>query len=376
VNDRDLGRALREVELPRPDRERALAVVRAAFADRERVSWPRRHMRSLALTAAAAAIVAGALSPPGQAVLGSLRDAVGREGVKRASPALVALPTSGRLLVQSPKGPWIVQADGSRRLLGSYRDSAWSPHGLFVAVARKNGLLAVEPGGRVRWALARRDVRFPRWAGSVTDTRIAYLAGNRLRVVAGDGTHDRELCGGLQAAPVPPAWKPGRGWQLAYVTKRGRVEVVDTETCAVTWRSAQFPAPRLIDWSADGTRLALVTADRLVVYAGARRLVRTIRGVVAASFAPAGDELAVVQAGRLLLFDAYSLRHPPRRIFAAAGHFDSVAWSPDGRWLLLSWPAADQWLFLRATGKKLLAYSRVTEQFGGRAYPQLRGWCC
>jgi hypothetical protein len=77
-----------------------------------------------------------------------------------------------------------------------------------------------------------------------------------------------------------------------------------------------------------------------------------------------------------LLFDAYSLRHPPRRIFAAAGHFDSVAWSPDGRWLLLSWPAADQWLFLRATGKKLLAYSRVTEQFGGRAYPQLRGWCC
>lgn len=376
MNERDLGRALRDVELPRPDRERALAVVRAAFADRERVSWPRRHVRSLALTAAAAAVVAGALSPPGLAVLGSLRDAVGRKGVKRASPALVALPTSGRLLVQSPSGPWVVQADGSRRLLGSYRDSAWSPHGLFVAVARKNELLAVEASGHMRWALARRDVRFPRWAGTVTDTRIAYLAGNRLRVVAGDGTHDRELCGGLEAAQVPPAWKPGRGLQLAYVSGGGRVEVVDTETCAVTWRSPRLPALRLIDWSADGTRLAIVTAHRLIVYAGPRRLGTSVRGVVTASFAPASDELAVVQAGRLLLFDAFSLRHPPRRIFAAAGHFDSVAWSPDGRWLLLSWPAADQWLFLGATGKKVLAYSNVTEQFGGRAFPRLRGWCC
>ncbi len=376
MSERDLRRALRDVELPRPDRERALAVVRAAFAERERVSWPRRHVRSLAIGAAAAAVVACAITPPGRAVLGSLRDAVGREGVKRASPALVALPAPGRLLVQSARGPWIVQSDGSRRLLGAYADSSWSPHGLFVAVARKNELLALEPSGRMRWALARRDVRFPRWAGTVTDTRIAYLAGNRLRVVAGDGTHDRELCGGLQAAHVPPAWKPGRGWQLAYVSGDGRVEVVDTETCAVTWRSPRLPALRLVDWSADGTRLAIVTARRLIVYAGARRLGTSVRGVASSSFAPASDELAVVQAGRLLIFDAFGLRHPPRRIFAASGHFDSVAWSPDGRWLLLSWPAADQWLFLRATGKKVLAYSNVTEQFGGRAFPRLRGWCC
>src|SRR5206468_9401143 len=186
--------ALREVELPRPDRERALAAIRAAFVERERISWPRRHVRSLALAGAAAALVACAVTPPGRAVLGSLRDAVGREGVEHANPALVALPSTGRLLVQSTSGPWIVQADGSRRLLGSYRDSAWSPHGLFVAATRKNELLAVEPGGRVRWALARRDVRFPRWAGTVTDTRIAYLAGNHVRVIAGDGTRDRELC--------------------------------------------------------------------------------------------------------------------------------------------------------------------------------------
>jgi hypothetical protein len=377
VNDRDLGRALREVELPRPDRERALAVVRAAFADRERVSWPRRHVRSLALTAAAAAVVAGALSPPGLAVLGSLRDAVGREGVKRASPALVALPASGRLLVQSPSGPWVVQADGSRRLLGAYGDSAWSPNGLFVAATRPNQLVALDPHGRVRWALARPQVRFPRWAGSRTNTQIAYLTGSRLHVVAGDGTHDVDLCGDPAAARVAPAWRPGPGWTLAYTTTRGRVYVLDAGRCSLLWRSAPFSEPRLLEWSADGRRLALVTADRLVVFTGKRPAVRNLRGATSIAFAPRGHQLAVVQGGRLLVFDSDRLTAPPRRIFSGAGRFGDVAWSPDGRWLLLSWPTADQLLFIRSTGvRRLLAYSNVTEQFGGRAFPRLRGWCC
>jgi WD40 repeat protein len=377
VNERDLRRALREADLPRPDRERALAVVRAAFADRERVPWPRRHVRSLVLTAAAAAVVACAITPPGRAVLGSLRDAVGREGAKRASPALVALPAPGRLLVQSTRGPWIVQADGSRRLLGSYRDAAWSPHGLFVAATRPNQLLALEPKGRVRWALARPRVRFPRWTGSRANTQIAYLTGSRLHVVAGDGTHDVDLCGGPAAARVAPAWRPGAGWTLAYATTRGRVYLWDAGACSLLWRSAPFPEPRLLAWSADGRRLALVTADKLVVFTGRRPAVRSLRGATSIAFAPHGDQLAVVQRGRLLVFDADRLAAPPRRIFSGAGRFGDVAWSPDGRWLALSWPSADQLLFLRSTGvRRLLAYSNVTEQFGGGAFPRLRGWCC
>jgi hypothetical protein len=377
MNERDLQRRLREVELPRPDRERALAVVRSAFAHRERISWPRRHVRSLALTGAAAAIVACAVSPPGRAVFGSLRDAVGREGVKRASSALVALPAPGRLLVQSPAGPWIIQADGSRRLLGSYRDASWSPHGLFVAATRPSQLLALDPKGHVRWALARPQVRFPRWAGSRTNTQLAYLAGRRLHVVAGDGTHDVDLCGEPAAALVAPAWQPGAGRTLAYTTRRGRVYVLDAGACSLAWRSAPFPKPRLLRWSSDGKRLALVTNDKLVVFTDRQPVVRSLRGVSSIAFAPRGHRLAVVRGGRLLLFDADRLADPPRRIFSGAGSFRDVAWSPDGRWLLLSWPSADQLLFIRSTGvRRLLAYAHITEQFGGGAFPSVRGWCC
>jgi hypothetical protein len=376
VKEDRLRKLLREAPLPPTDRARAFAVLRQAFAERERVSWPRRHARALALSAAAAALVAATVSPPGRAVLGSLRDAVGREGVNRAQPALVSLPAPGRLLVGSAKGPWVVQADGSRRLLGPYRDAAWSPHGIYVAVTRRNQLLAVEPQGAVHWALARPDVRHPRWTGTRTDTRIAYLSGSRLHLVAGNGTSDVDLCGEPAAADVAPAWRPGSRRELAYVTTRGRVYVLDADRCALSWRSVPFPQPRLLAWSSDGSRLALVAGRTLVVFAGQRPAVRALPGVVAAAFAPRTHELAVVQDGRLLLFDADRLAAPPRRIFAGAGRFGGVVWSPDGRWLLLSWPSADQWLFIRSSGvRRLLAYSHIAEQFDGGT-PQVLGWCC
>jgi hypothetical protein len=376
VTERSLTELLREAPVPPADRDRAFAVVRQAFDERDRVSWPRRHARALVLSAAAAAVVAAFASPPGRAVLGSLRDAVGREGVKHAQPALVSLPAPGRLLVQSAKGPWVVQADGSRRLLGRYHEASWSPHGLFLTVTRPNQLLAVDPKGRVRWALARSDVRFPRWTGTRTNTQIAYLTTSRLHVVAGDGSHDVELCGEPAAARVAPAWRPGAGWTLAYATTRGRVYVLDAGRCSLLWRSAPHPRPRLLQWSADGRRLALVTDGKLVVFAGPRSTVRFMPGITSAAFAPRGHALAVVQRGSVLLLDGDDLRAKPRRVFAAAGRLGQLVWSPDGRWLLATWPRADQWLFVRASGGKLLANSHITEQFGGGPFPSLGGWCC
>ena len=375
MSDERLRDLLLAAPVPRADRERVLEVVRRAFLERERVAWPRRHARHFALAAAALAVVGAALSPPGLAVLGSLRDAVGRERVTRARPALVELPAPGRLLVQSAKGPWIVQADGSRRLVGSYRDASWSPHGLYVAATRRNELRVLDPKGTVRWALARPDVRFPRWTGSRTDTRIAYLSGSRLHLVAGDGTGDVDLCGEPAAAPLAPAWKPGGGRVLAYATTRGRVYVLDADTCSLVWRSAPFPAPRLLAWSSDGSLLALVTADRLVVFSGTRPFVRPLRGVVAAAFQPGTHRLALVRDGELLLLDGDRPGGRPRRVFAGAGRFTDVAWSPGGRWLVLGWASADQWLFIRSSpGGRLIAYDGIAQQFGGRAFPALRGW--
>jgi hypothetical protein len=324
------------------------------------------------------AVAAAALSPPGRAVLGSLRDAVGRKRIERASPALVSLPSPGRLLVGSAKGPWIVSPDGSRRLLGRYLDASWSPHGLYVAATRPNELVVLDPRGEVRWTLARPDVRFPRWTGTLTDTRIAYLSRSRLHVVAGDGTNDVDLCGEPAAARIAPAWRPGAGHVLAYASTRGRVSVLDADACSLAWRSVPFAAPRMLAWSSDGAQLALVTADKLVLFRGAKPGVRFLRGIVAAAFEPGAHRLAVVRPGELLLLDTDRPNARPRRIFIGAGRFGDVAWSPDGGWLLLPWPSADQWLFIRSTGvRRLLAYARITGQFGGgTAFPQPLGWCC
>ena len=270
---------------------------------------------------AAAAVVAGAVaSPPGQAVLDSIREAV---GIERAQPALFSLPAPGRLLVESADGVWIVQADGSKRRLGDWREASWSPFGRFAVVARANELAAVEPNGDVRWSLARPRVRFPRWAGDRIDTRIAYLSGNSLRVVAGDGTGDRLLR--RNVAAVAPAWLPGEGFRLAYTDRAGRRLVVDADTRP---RRPQAPRPRPTPLSGHGAPPA-----------------RSLLG------------------GRV--------------VFRGTGEFRDVARSPDGRWLLVTWPTADQWVFVRTDGRrKIEAVSGITRQFGGGSFPRIAGWCC
>ena len=153
-------------------RERSWAVVSAAFAERE--PQPRRRSwKPVAAVALAVVVVAGLLSPPGRAVLDEIRQVVGVEG---SAPALFSLPAPGRLLVTADSGVWVVDEDGSKRLLGDYREASWSPFGRFVVATRANELVALTPDGTVRWSLARPDVRLPRWGGSRTDTRIAYFS--------------------------------------------------------------------------------------------------------------------------------------------------------------------------------------------------------
>src|SRR4051794_22964737 len=168
--------------------DQAWEVVRRAFL--ERTPAPRRRAGTrvvLAATAlAVAAVVAAAVSPPGRAGFHSFREAV---GIEQAEPALFSLPTAGRLLVVSADdgGVWLVKANGFMRKLGQYTDAEWSPHGLYVIATERNELVAFDPDGGVRWQLARRDPSWPRWEGTMTDTRIAYIAASGLRVVAGDG---------------------------------------------------------------------------------------------------------------------------------------------------------------------------------------------
>jgi WD40 repeat protein len=369
---------LRELPIPEQEeaRRRSHAVVTAAFAEREPTPRRRHYLRPALALVAVAAVAAAAASPPGRAVLGSLRKTVA--GEKRAAPELFRLPSGGRLLVSSPHGPWLVQANGSRRRLGDYRDAAWSPHGKYIVVTRSNEVVAVTPKGDVHWTLPRPRVRFARWGGSHVDTRIAYLSGSRLHMVAGDSTGDVDLCGEPPAAPVAPEWRPpGLPHVLAFADVKGRVYVLDADRCSLAWRSAPYPHPRALRWSDDGRRLLLVTRDKLVAFDDRRARpldVRFTRGVTDAEFRPGSHELALVRGGEVLALNADRLAATPRRLFRVTGRIGQIAWSPNGRWLLVTWPDADQFLFVH--GRRIRAVSGITRQFGGGAFPRIGGWCC
>jgi hypothetical protein len=376
VKPKDVRRAL--LAIPVPDeldaQRRAWPVVQAAFAERERISWPRRHARPILAFAVVAALLAAAVSPPGRALVREVREVV---GVKEAEEALFSLPTSGRLLVVSDDGAWIVRRDGSRRLLGPYGEASWSPTGRYVVGAGRNVLVALEPDGDTRWSLARRNVRLPRWGGDRFDTRIAYLSGRQLRVIAGDGTGDRRFARAVER--VAPAWRPGAPHVLAFVEQGGRLVVAQTEGARRLW-SRRLGTVEQLEWSADGRLLLVRGSQFLRVFGPSGTLRFDVLGRQAAapldaSFAPSGRALAFVQPGGVWVIDDLRPDAGAARRILGEGAFTRVAWSPDGRWVLAAWDRADQWIF-RRIGRmgRIDAVDNVTQQFGGSA--SFAGWCC
>jgi hypothetical protein len=323
-----------------------------------------------ALAVVVVAAVAGVLaSPPGRSVISSIREAV---GVKKAQHELFSLPTSGRLLVNSSSGPWVVQQDGSRRLLGRYDQASWSPFGRFVVATRGDEVVAMDPAGKVHWVLGIPVPRFPAWGGTHTDTRIAYLSGERLRVVAGDGTGDAAGCPGW--VPIGAAWRPGSTRILAYATLT-RVVVVDTRTCKPLF--ARNGRVTKLQWSSDGKLLLAFAPTALRVYDARGRVVARddpsdATQDVDATFLPGTHEVAVLRLHGAST--SVFMLSSGKSLFSAGGLRQVVA-SPDGRWLLVTWPAADQWVFVRvAAPHTIRAYSEIRQQFGRGTFPEVSGW--
>lgn len=363
-----MRRELEQIEIPDEHgaRERAWSVLSAAFAERQPVVRRAPRWRPVVVVAGALAVLAAVVSQPGRAVLDEIRDVV---GVERAQPALFSLPTGGRLLVASDAGVWLVQEDGSKRLVGDYREASWSPFGRYVVAARENELAAVEPDGGVRWTLARPAVSAPRWGGSETDTRIAYL-GRQPRVVAGDGTGDGPLCS-VSARRVAPAWRPHARFTVALAAPSGAVYVVDLGGCIRPWTSKPMSSRRL-EWSYDGARLLVIARDGMRVLNGRSGAVVQRLDGVDASFRPGTRELARIESRG----DTSAVVLGGRTLFRAAGELRDLAWSPDGRWLLVGWPAADQWVLVRADDGRIRAVGNVSEQFRSGTFPRVEGWCC
>jgi hypothetical protein len=261
-------------------------------------------------------------------------------------------------------------------------------------VASAGALAAVDPTGALAWRLPEREASDPRWYWP-TGYRVAYRSGGDLREVAGDGRGDHLLAGGV--APIAPAWRPGHDFQLAYVTRPGAIVVRGGDTGVMVWHSGPHPGrPIALSWSPTGTRLVLVTSAGAWLYlpgqAPPLRIRLPVRGPLRdAATSPDGRWLALVRGAaspsvqgapttpQLQIADLAAPARPARTVLSGIP-VSQPTWAPDSSWLLVAWSAADQWWFVRPTGRaRIIAESRVGAKLGagGHSGPlHLDGWCC
>jgi hypothetical protein len=374
------ARSLRSLRAPDEHgaEQRAWQVVRTAYAEARPAPRRRRSSVAVLVPALILAALGVALSPAGASVRRWINAAL---GIPRAAPALFKLPAPGRLLVAGRGGAWTVAADGSARRLGAWRQASWSPHGLFIAVSSTDELAAIDPRGTIHWMLARPRVGDAQWY-QPTGYRVAYRSGRELRVVAGDGTGDHLLA--PATANVAPAWRPGHAYELSYVDSAGRLITRDADTGRAIWTDPLPGGARSLSWSANASRLLAAGRSGARVFAARGRLIAAVPAetgapLVDAALSPSGGELAFISGDAVVITDL-ARGNAQRTVLSGLG-VRQVVWSPDGRWLLVSWPRADEWVFVRIAGRpRIEAVSRIAEQFGAATaragFPRLAGWCC
>jgi RNA polymerase sigma-70 factor (ECF subfamily) len=372
--------------------ERTWEVVRAAFLAREPAPPARRRfpVRTTAAILALAAIgVAVWLTGAGAWIADRFQTGDDGEAATTATATPAAgsqplgLPAAGRLLVTGDGSVEVLDADGARTTIGEYGGASWSSSGRFVAAWRKNLLvgLDVDQPDLPLWQVGGKGIADARWSDD--GFRVAYRARSRLRVVDGSGNDPRILS--RDAAPVAPAWRPGDEHVLAYAEGRGRVRVVDVDTRDVVW---QLPAADVValEWSGEGTQLAVLAADELSILDDRKRvrasvrLPADVRAVALAVRPGASPDVAysvvspTTGRGSVFVFDAGS--RASELVFAGPGRFGRLVWSPDGRYLLVPWRAGNQWLFVPVGAGELTITEDPATELGTTAFPRPGGWCC
>jgi len=193
-------------------------------------------------------------------------------------------------------------------------------------------------------------------------------------------------------AAVAPAWQPlrqGQPRRLAVALRNGRVRVLDPDADGRRGRTLWIggrpgAVPRQLLWTGDGSRLLVLDGDAIRFYDAAGRL----RDAALLPGGSQGRELAGAAGGTraavlvrepgglsaVRLVDASSGTLAPRAVVRLSGRIGSLAFSPNGRWLALTWPHSDALLFAPVGhAGRLLTVGRIASQFGG-AHPELRGW--
>jgi hypothetical protein len=373
---------------------RSWPVVEAALAERGPAARPRRVVLRLALVAAllCAGLVA-ALTPAGAEVGHWIEDRF----ADRGDPAFAGLPAGGQVLTLSRTGAYAIDADGGSQRLGSFSEAGWSPHGEHVVGVNGRRLTAVDATGIVKWTLARqRRVHHPSWSTRL-GFAVAYLEGRTLRVVSGTGdpSTDRRLR--RRAAAVTPAWRPHSDQVLTYATAGGAIETAEIVTGRPLWRARSGGSgaarrsgrPVALAWSRNGRRLVALSSRSVTVLDASGHVLRTIElPAVGLELAlhPSGRRAAVVVGGggsaaggggggtRVLDVPLRGAGRP-RQLFQ--GGVDGLAWSRDGRRLLVAWRDADEWLLLGPGGRVRRALHGVSAELGSAGgFPRVAGWCC
>jgi hypothetical protein len=155
---------------------------------------------------------------------------------------------------------------------------------------------------------------------------------------------------------------------LAVFDTAGTVRLYDVPSCRLVMHTQPEPAPAKLQWSADGTLLLALTGVGGTVYDTSGHVVSETTGADDATFVGRTHEVAALRNGSAFLVGSNT------PVFRAVGIRQIVS-SPDGRWLLLTWPAANQWVFVRvAAPHTIRAYSGIARQFGGGSFPSVSGW--
>ena len=360
---------------------RSWPVVEAALAEREPGRSARAHRRRLGLRLAivAALVAAGllvALSPAGAWIGDRFNDEP-----RKSTPAFAGLPKGRSVLAISAAGAYAIHPDGSYQGLGSFSEAGWSPHGEHVVGVDGSRLVAVDPEGTVKWTLVRRGVHDPAWSTRL-GFAVAYLQGPELRVVDGTGRADTDRPIRTGAAPVTPAWLPRSDQVLTYASTSGAIETVDVVTKRALWRAPLAEAPLALAWSRGGGRLVALSSESVTVVDRAGRVLRTVPLPGAArelALHPSGKRAAVVVARgpEMRVLDmplAGASGRGPRQLFQ--GNVAGLAWSQDGRRLLVGSRGANQWLLL-GPGDHVRALDGVSRELGrAGGFPRVAGWCC
>jgi Tol biopolymer transport system component len=268
-----------------------------------------------------------------------------------------------------------------------------------VGAAAGRTLSALEPDGTPRWSIsAGSAIKDPRWSPS--GFRIAYRAGHGLRVVDADGDDDRSV--DADVYPTPPAWFPFGLHLLAYLDGNARLRIADPDGGSTVASASASPGAAALAWAPDGSLLLERSTDALWVREvstsklaeeiaiGAAQRIPLPAGaeIGAAAFSPHDETIAVLlrrpntaaPRSEVLLVDPAG--GPPRRLFAVSGQLSDLTWSPDGRYLLVAWPDADQWLFLPVEGRaRIKAVEGIATAFAPGSpdpspFPRVEGWCC